>query len=152
MSANDATIRRAFVNELGQVDSETFDEDASLRRFLTGVHKELEQTALPALHSKIRCASISVGADDHDVIYGQLKNVAELVSSSKTFPRRLSARRIIALEHALALAVAVFEESGRNCRECGCWEWDACANGCWWVTEDLCSNCAPAQLRRGMGH
>ncbi|MYE59300.1 MAG: hypothetical protein F4X35_06960 [Alphaproteobacteria bacterium] len=32
------------------------------------------------------------------------------------------------------------------CRECGCWDWNACVDArdgpCWWVEEDLCSVCA----------
>ena len=32
-----------------------------------------------------------------------------------------------------------------SCRECGCWEYDACwdedAGPCWWVESDLCSHC-----------
>ncbi len=151
MSANDATIRTPFVIELGQYDSDECPEDEFLRDFVYTCHTEIEE-ALPQIHSKIRCAWISVGADDTDLIYAFVENAAEVMGGSKTLPRRLSQRRIAALEQALRFAVAVFEESGRNCRECGCWEWDACANGCWWVTDDLCSNCAPAQLRRGMGH
>jgi hypothetical protein len=27
------------------------------------------------------------------------------------------------------------------CRECGCTQNNACPNGCWWVEEDLCSDC-----------
>ena len=34
----------------------------------------------------------------------------------------------------------------RTCRECGCWDWNACCDmrdgPCWWVEEDLCSYCA----------
>lgn len=29
------------------------------------------------------------------------------------------------------------------CRVCGCWELQACADGCSWVEPDLCSRCAP---------
>ncbi|MXY64095.1 MAG: hypothetical protein F4206_16880 [Gammaproteobacteria bacterium] len=33
----------------------------------------------------------------------------------------------------------------RSCRECGCWEYNACwheeLGACWWVKEDLCSHC-----------
>lgn len=29
-----------------------------------------------------------------------------------------------------------------QCRVCGCLHFWGCANGCWWVEEDLCSNCA----------
>ena len=31
------------------------------------------------------------------------------------------------------------------CRECGCWDWNACVDACGpcgWVEEDLCSVCA----------
>lgn len=29
------------------------------------------------------------------------------------------------------------------CRECGCTDYNACDDGCWWVEADLCSSCAP---------
>lgn len=29
----------------------------------------------------------------------------------------------------------------QTCRECGCTQNNACTNGCWWVEEDLCSDC-----------
>lgn len=29
----------------------------------------------------------------------------------------------------------------QSCRECGCTQNNACPNGCWWVEEDLCSDC-----------
>ncbi|MYE00537.1 MAG: hypothetical protein F4Y03_04560 [Alphaproteobacteria bacterium] len=52
-----------------------------------------------------------------------------------------------------ALAEAIFEPpppppapGDRICRECGCWDWNACVDAhdgpCWWVEEDLCSVCA----------
>lgn len=27
------------------------------------------------------------------------------------------------------------------CRACGCTDDSACAGGCWWVADDLCSSC-----------
>lgn len=30
----------------------------------------------------------------------------------------------------------------KECRACGCTALDACDTGCYWVEEDLCSNCA----------
>lgn len=52
-----------------------------------------------------------------------------------------------------ALAEAVFQApvpppapGDPICRECGCWDWNACVDArdgpCWWVEEDLCSVCA----------
>ena len=43
------------------------------------------------------------------------------------------------------------------CRECACWDLDACATGegpCWWVDADLCSRCQDrAQARaHAMAH
>jgi hypothetical protein len=32
----------------------------------------------------------------------------------------------------------------QRCRVCGCSNFSACAGGCWWVEDDLCSSCAPA--------
>lgn len=34
----------------------------------------------------------------------------------------------------------------RACRVCGCTDAHGCANGCWWVELDLCSNCTPSAL------
>jgi hypothetical protein len=28
------------------------------------------------------------------------------------------------------------------CRVCGCTNFAACAGGCWWVEDDLCSSCS----------
>lgn len=30
----------------------------------------------------------------------------------------------------------------RRCRVCGCTDLHGCEDGCWWVEDDLCSNCA----------
>lgn len=149
MSANDVAGRHQFAIEGGQFRNHEGAED--VRELVANAQKQLEGR-LRIMHPALRNASITVGEGDFDVIYGQVMNASQLLADSTTVPRRLSQRRIAALKQALEFAVAVFEESGRNCRECGCWEWDACANGCWWVTDDLCSSCAPAQLRRGMGH
>lgn len=29
----------------------------------------------------------------------------------------------------------------RTCRVCGCTQYNACDGGCWWVQDDLCSEC-----------
>jgi hypothetical protein len=29
----------------------------------------------------------------------------------------------------------------QQCRVCGCTNFSACAGGCWWVEDDLCSTC-----------
>jgi hypothetical protein len=34
--------------------------------------------------------------------------------------------------------------SGRRCRHCGCTDDHACPGGCYWVEDDLCSECAHA--------
>jgi hypothetical protein len=34
----------------------------------------------------------------------------------------------------------------RSCRECGCTDRSACAEGCSWVDDDLCSRCATEGL------
>ncbi|TIL36192.1 hypothetical protein [Mesorhizobium sp.] len=36
---------------------------------------------------------------------------------------------------------------GQFCRKCGCTQEDGCANGCWWVEDDLCSSCAKEAAR-----
>jgi hypothetical protein len=33
----------------------------------------------------------------------------------------------------------------RACRVCGCTDARACPGGCYWIAEDLCSACAPAE-------
>ena len=36
-------------------------------------------------------------------------------------------------------------EGAQTCRECGCWDFEACLDGdgdpCFWVEKDLCSHC-----------
>ena len=146
MSANDATNRSEFAIGLGSYDPDN-SADEGLRRFLAGVHSELEETALPILHPKIRNAAITVGQDDVDVIYGLVRHALKLITESKTVPGRLSRFRLELLNDALSIAVGAFEDP--HCRECGCTDMDACAEGCWWVAEDLCSNCAPARKKEG---
>lgn len=34
------------------------------------------------------------------------------------------------------------------CRVCGCTNFSACAGGCWWVEDELCSACAIARSVR----
>lgn len=41
---------------------------------------------------------------------------------------------------------AVLGEATRKCRTCGCSQYRACAGGCWWVEEDLCSACIPGVI------
>jgi len=36
---------------------------------------------------------------------------------------------------------AVFDEELRFCKVCGCSQDRSCPGGCYWVTDDLCSNC-----------
>lgn len=33
------------------------------------------------------------------------------------------------------------DETVRTCRVCGCTDDHACPGGCWWIDEDLCSEC-----------
>lgn len=40
---------------------------------------------------------------------------------------------------------SLFDEDTRVCRICGCTQYNACEGGCWWVSEDLCSQCVDAQ-------
>ncbi len=35
---------------------------------------------------------------------------------------------------------------GQTCRVCGCTDLDGCPEGCFWVEEDLCSECTPEAL------
>ena len=52
-----------------------------------------------------------------------------------------------------SLAAAIFDPPPPRpgpgdcvCRECGCWDWNACVDArdgpCWWVEQNLCSVCA----------
>ncbi|MFH2116748.1 MAG: hypothetical protein ABII85_01750 [Bacillota bacterium] len=36
---------------------------------------------------------------------------------------------------------ALFDKDSRFCKVCGCSQERACPSGCYWVTDDLCSNC-----------
>ena len=44
------------------------------------------------------------------------------------------------LLHMPALEAALLHT--KRCRICGCTDDNACVNGCYWVTDDLCSQCA----------
>ena len=35
----------------------------------------------------------------------------------------------------------------RTCRGCGCTQYNACDGGCWWVEDDLCSECVTDEER-----
>lgn len=35
----------------------------------------------------------------------------------------------------------IFDEDTRSCRICGCTWNNACSGGCYWITDDLCSQC-----------
>ena len=49
-------------------------------------------------------------------------------------------------DQAMGLERVPAPEGVRTCRECGCWNEDACwdeiEGACWWVDGDLCSSCA----------
>jgi hypothetical protein len=36
----------------------------------------------------------------------------------------------------------------RQCRVCGCTNYNACSGGCYWVGKDLCSKCAEKMKKR----
>lgn len=36
-----------------------------------------------------------------------------------------------------------------QCKVCGCTEADGCDNGCYWVEENLCSNCVEKEVQDG---
>lgn len=42
----------------------------------------------------------------------------------------------------------IFDEDTRKCRICGCTQYNACEGGCYWVTDDLCSQCTKKGLER----
>ncbi len=35
----------------------------------------------------------------------------------------------------------IFDPDDRRCRVCGCTQFNACPGGCYWIEEDLCSQC-----------
>ena len=39
-------------------------------------------------------------------------------------------------------------EEGRTCRVCGCSDYIACPGGCYWVEDDLCSQCVGKEKDR----
>lgn len=39
-----------------------------------------------------------------------------------------------------------FDEDTRECRLCGCTQFNACLGGCSWITDDLCSKCYEQNL------
>lgn len=43
----------------------------------------------------------------------------------------------------LLAKVEEIKKSMRRCRVCGCTDDNACDGGCYWVEDDLCSECAP---------
>ena len=38
-----------------------------------------------------------------------------------------------------------FDGEVRTCKGCGCTDDYGCDGGCWWVAEDLCSECQPTR-------
>jgi len=36
---------------------------------------------------------------------------------------------------------SIFDEDTRTCRICGCTQLNACSGGCYWIEDDLCSQC-----------
>jgi hypothetical protein len=39
-----------------------------------------------------------------------------------------------------------------SCRVCGCTDNEACEGGCWWVSEELCSECEEAEISASVAH
>ncbi|EPB2977556.1 hypothetical protein ACRE39_002726 [Enterococcus faecalis] len=35
----------------------------------------------------------------------------------------------------------IFDPDDSRCRVCGCTQFNACPGGCYWIEEDLCSQC-----------
>jgi len=47
------------------------------------------------------------------------------------------AENVVCIKKGSVFLTAVF----RSCRVCGCTDYCACPGGCYWVEDDLCSNC-----------
>jgi hypothetical protein len=45
-------------------------------------------------------------------------------------------------ESSVDILAAAAEEGPRTCQRCGCTDDRACQGGCYWVSSDLCSQCA----------
>lgn len=95
----------------------------------------------------------------------ELQELADRLKTLETAPGRLlncevtNIRRLFAtLLHYQRLIVVMGEDPDfnlplrvsrngiaylfeRRCRECGCTDHDACPGGCYWVEQDLCSQC-----------
>jgi len=54
----------------------------------------------------------------------------------------IAERRRYQREVRAHLAEDGIEVNEPTCRECGCSDSLGCPEGCWWVQEDLCSECA----------
>lgn len=48
----------------------------------------------------------------------------------------------------IEFARTMCEDRRQRCRVCRCTNLRGCANGCWWVEEDLCSNCVGKVARQ----
>lgn len=55
-------------------------------------------------------------------------------------------RTLLLLPPAAPFDLHEYAIGDRICRGCGCTDAVACGEGCWWVTADLCSECAPAPV------
>jgi len=83
-----------------------------------------------------------------EVVYGHVDVVASYVADGAQFGHDNTSNlpdedRRIFNEHLEALVAAEVEM--RICRECGCTAERGCPEGCFWVDDDMCSECAQGQ-------
>lgn len=104
------------------------------RRIVRAV--ELELTLTPTLHAYLT-QLVSTG------LYGRsIEQCAEELL-------REQVRKVMVDRHQAGLDTTL-GQAERACRVCGCTDARACAGGCSWVEDDLCSACyVPARKRRG---
>lgn len=78
-----------------------------------------------------------------------LVDAGQLVSVLALSPQHAAGMARLATGHAGA--IEVYDQAGEEllatcyppaCRVCGCTTEQACAGGCIWIEEDLCSRCA----------
>lgn len=106
--------------------------------------------AVVDLHSHNTMNAFFSGTDDKDEAGFRLYCVIGKIDTDR--PEMLC--RVGVYGHHWPVPVtAIFDGEGpfvdlfadRRCRECGCTDEHGCANGCWWVEPDLCSNCVATE-------
>jgi hypothetical protein len=85
---------------------------------------------------------------DYDVIVGDILIMAEGIANGEPDIVGLTDEQVQALYGELLneYDFCLKYTSNRKCRVCGCTEDHACPGGCYWVEEDLCSECIGKEI------